>query len=585
MITLEQNYRKGFGMMFIYIITLLVIAIPAVADDDIEVEGIVEAVSTDNLTVQGIVFYVDGNTEIENDEGDEIDLSDIMVGDYAEVEAELQADSTYLATEIEIEDHQSGDEIEVEGIISDLGSDFLIVAGTTFFVDANTEIKDDDDGDIPFSDLMVGDEVEVEAIRQADSTYLALEIERENDTNQDEVEVTAPIDSIFADSLLIGGIQFYVDANTRIEDDDDNPIAFSELQVGMLVEAEGHLQNDGNVLAKKIEVEDFFNDELEVKGPIDSLATDYLVVLGTRFNVDASTVVLDDDNMPIPYQSLTVGLVVEVRADLQANGDWLATRIKIEDDENNDLEIKAVIDQLNGSTLEAGGRLYLTDGNTMVLDNFNNPIDFADLQVGMLVEIKAIILVNGDLLATKIKIEDSPNFSTITGSVTNISSSQISINQPQFNITSATIVLDENYNIVPISNIVVGNTVTLWADNSGQPTAMQIRITSGSITGINNPEAGLIDLYELGQNYPNPFNPSTTIPLEIKQSGFVELTIYNLLGQKVRTLQSATLAAGSYRLNWDGLNDQGNAIAGGVYYYRLTIEGNTAASRKMIYLK
>jgi len=585
MSTQKQNYRNGFGMMFIFILMAVFFSMSALADDDIEVEGIVEAVSTNNLTVQGIVFYVDENTEIENDEGDEIDLSDIMVGDFAEVEAEIQPDSSWLATEIEIEDHHLGNEIEVEGIISDLGSDFLVVAGTTFFVDSNTEIKDDEDGDIPFSDLMIGDEVEVEAVRQADSTYLAEEIERENESNQNEVEVTAPIDSIFADSLLIGGIQFYVDSNTRIEDDDDNPIAFSDLQVGMLVEAEGYLQNDGTVLAKEIEVEDFFNNELEVEGPIDSLETNYLVVLGTRFNVDAATAVLDDDNIPIPYQSLTIGLEVEVRADLQANGEWLAIRIKVEDDDNDALEIKAVIDQLNGSNLEAGGRLFLTDGSTLVLDNFNSPINFSDLQVGMLVEIDARLLANGDLLAIKIKIEDSPNFSTISGSVTNISSSQISIDQPQFNITGATIILDENYNIVPTSNIAIGNTVTLWADNSGQPTAMQIRITSESITGINNPEAGLIDLYELGQNYPNPFNPSTTIPLKVTQSGFVEITIYNMLGQKMRTLQSGTLAAGNYRLSWNGLNDQGNTIAGGVYYYRLTVEGNSVASRKMIYLK
>ena len=74
----------------------------------------------------------------------------------------------------------------------------------------------------------------------------------------------------------------------------------------------------------------------------------------------------------------------------------------------------------------------------------------------------------------------------------------------------------------------------------------------------------------LFQNYPNPFNPSTTIRFALPIAGNTELLIYNMLGEKVKTLIDRRLAAGSYTLEWDGTNATGDPVASGVYVYRLT---------------
>lgn len=90
--------------------------------------------------------------------------------------------------------------------------------------------------------------------------------------------------------------------------------------------------------------------------------------------------------------------------------------------------------------------------------------------------------------------------------------------------------------------------------------------------------------FEVRQNYPNPFNSSTTIELDLPIEAVVSADIYNVLGHKVRSLESETLAPGQYRLEWDGCNDAGDTVASGVYFYVL-IADDYYAIRKMLHLK
>jgi len=95
--------------------------------------------------------------------------------------------------------------------------------------------------------------------------------------------------------------------------------------------------------------------------------------------------------------------------------------------------------------------------------------------------------------------------------------------------------------------------------------------------------------FSLSQNYPNPFNPSTTIKFKIQSSRFkvpipTTLKIYDVLGEKVRTLVDEPKLAGDYSVAWDGKNDNGEQLASGVYFYQLIVGGYTSA-KKMVLLK
>ncbi len=100
-------------------------------------------------------------------------------------------------------------------------------------------------------------------------------------------------------------------------------------------------------------------------------------------------------------------------------------------------------------------------------------------------------------------------------------------------------------------------------------------------------DPGLPTQFNLAQNYPNPFNPSTIINYSVPSSTNsvnVVLEVFNLLGQKVRTLVNEPKPSGSHGVQWDGKNDAGELLASGVYVYRLRA-GDFVASKKMAFVR
>lgn len=106
----------------------------------------------------------------------------------------------------------------------------------------------------------------------------------------------------------------------------------------------------------------------------------------------------------------------------------------------------------------------------------------------------------------------------------------------------------------------------------------------GYVTGVNDNVKMQPLSYRLEQNFPNPFNPETRIYFEIPQSHQVKVLIYNILGQKVRSLVNDNFNAGHHIINWDGRDDYGNIVPTGVYLYRIKA-GEFIACKKMLMMK
>ncbi|MFH1891147.1 MAG: T9SS type A sorting domain-containing protein [Candidatus Zixiibacteriota bacterium] len=88
--------------------------------------------------------------------------------------------------------------------------------------------------------------------------------------------------------------------------------------------------------------------------------------------------------------------------------------------------------------------------------------------------------------------------------------------------------------------------------------------------------------YSLAQNYPNPFNPTTVISYNLPSASHVRLSVYNLLGQNVRTLVDGESTAGAHREIWDATDDGGNPVASGVYFYRLETTDFTQTKKMLL---
>ena len=98
-------------------------------------------------------------------------------------------------------------------------------------------------------------------------------------------------------------------------------------------------------------------------------------------------------------------------------------------------------------------------------------------------------------------------------------------------------------------------------------------------TPILDVEHVIPEQYVLQQNYPNPFNPVTKIKFSIPQASKIELSVYNILGQKIAVLVEGFKAAGEYQFNWKPTN-----LASGVYLYVLNT-GNTRIVKRMTLIK
>ncbi|MBL7148511.1 MAG: T9SS type A sorting domain-containing protein [Candidatus Cloacimonetes bacterium] len=89
----------------------------------------------------------------------------------------------------------------------------------------------------------------------------------------------------------------------------------------------------------------------------------------------------------------------------------------------------------------------------------------------------------------------------------------------------------------------------------------------------------------LHQNYPNPFNPSTTIYYNIIEAGNVSIEVFNIKGQKVKTLVNEKLPAGEHSTIWNGRDSNNKRVGSGVYFYKLNVNGKTEAVKKCLLLK
>ena len=95
---------------------------------------------------------------------------------------------------------------------------------------------------------------------------------------------------------------------------------------------------------------------------------------------------------------------------------------------------------------------------------------------------------------------------------------------------------------------------------------------------------GIPSQFSLNQNFPNPFNPSTTISYDLPEKTFVNLTIYNIMGSKIRTLIDFEQDIGNKLVVWDSKDDFGNSVSAGIYLYSIKTN-NFLESKKMVLLK
>ncbi len=106
-----------------------------------------------------------------------------------------------------------------------------------------------------------------------------------------------------------------------------------------------------------------------------------------------------------------------------------------------------------------------------------------------------------------------------------------------------------------------------------------------NLVGVDDPDPQTLPvIFEVDQNYPNPFNPATKIDYRLPRRSHVTIEVYNVLGQKVRTVVDRVESAGTHTIIWDGKSESGQAVASGIYLYRFQA-GEYIETKKMLLLQ
>ncbi len=116
------------------------------------------------------------------------------------------------------------------------------------------------------------------------------------------------------------------------------------------------------------------------------------------------------------------------------------------------------------------------------------------------------------------------------------------------------------------------------------PVTLLMRATVNTLTAVHEIDNKIPEDFILSQNYPNPFNPSTTIKYALPKESNVSLKVFDILGKEVASLVDETQHAGTYNVEWKGINNRGENLTSGIYLYKLSVNGKSF-TRKMLFVK
>ncbi len=365
-------------------------------------------------------------------------------------------------------------EFELEGLVTDLGDNFIAVSGREIVVTPNTEVEDEADHPIRLSDINVGDRVHVRGVVR-EGVPVAVRIELKGD-HPDEIEFVGLIEEILDRAIVMFGRTLHVVADTEILNEDGRVIPFSELRAGMAAAVKVRIEGDKLVLRRvKLRTSDRF--EFEIRGTVREIS-DRGFVLGHHFTAAAhdslfsvihfiavtpDTEFIGPGGVPAKFSDLKVGDHVLVHGFFSLEGVATARRVKIGDRPTpREFEVEGFIRELGDRVLVVAGMKILVTEDTRILGIDNEPIEFGMLEVGVYVEIHGFVRDDGTPVARLIEIEDPEKVEiSVSGEVQRKGDDVLVVRHIPFQITDRTEIFDERGDPFPFERIQVGMFVSI----------------------------------------------------------------------------------------------------------------------------
>jgi len=318
---------------------------------NLKFEGNITAIDYTNTTVTvGSKFVLtDANTRFEDVDSEPIPFTNFAIGQYIEVKANTQPDDSILAVELEQKNPESAPthNTALRGKLEEInvGAGTLVVAGTNISTNGSTQVLDQFNASTTLDTFSIGDPLEIEGLLQPDSSILATKVKRENDTVGggggvvDDVRVFGTIDSLDSgtNSLVVVGQTVTTNGSTAFLSGAGATITFGDLTVGATTEVEGFLQQDGSVLATRVQLEAVGRPRAAVSvivyGPVIAVnnPVNTIKIRNKTIQVNGGTVFRNAYGSPITFGSIITGDYIGVGGDGQVGNTVLAVDARRED--------------------------------------------------------------------------------------------------------------------------------------------------------------------------------------------------------------------------------------------------------------
>ncbi|MDX2174937.1 MAG: DUF5666 domain-containing protein [Candidatus Sumerlaeia bacterium] len=408
---------------------------------DIEARVNSVSVSDNTITIGGVTVAINGLTKLEDDDNNTLTLGDFTPGDFAETEGCYQPDGSYLAAKVEKRmqdpDDDSDCESKIEGpvTVADPAAGSWVIAGVTVTAGPGVEYEDAAGNPVAATAFTVGIFAEAEGCYQPDGSLLAREIELSDGTpggggstppsNRCEQEFSGVVNSANETSgtLVLGGRTVATDSRTAFLDDNNQPTTFAAFQPGVFAEAEGCIQGDGSLLARKVKLDDDADPAgtgcgFEHEGAIGAIdgGARTMTIRGMLVRTTAGTEFRSRAGAPIAFEDFAAGDYAEAEGCVADDGSLAAREVKLRaedfsDDPGDDdaagcgQELRGIAAAIDGASMsfELNGVVVFATAGTEIKEDGGAPLAFSALANGDGLKAEGCIRPDGSLLAGEIE--------------------------------------------------------------------------------------------------------------------------------------------------------------------------------------
>jgi len=279
----------------------------------------------------------------------------------------------------------------------------ITVMGQVVDVDPATVIMDDKlvpPVPMTFAGLLVGDTVHVQANATPlpDGSFMAVQLDRENEQELEDVEIRAAIDAITPNGL--GGGTFVVswmtvtaDATTAILRRKATVMSFADLAVGKIVEVKGKTQAAGVFLASRVKIEDALDRKnVDVTAGVHGLGDDFVMEMGQKVKLGKNTVIFGRHNKKLSFAEIQLEDRVHVEAVEHVGGVLVSKKLTDDRAAARGKHVAGRIQAKTADTIKVGGKVFQIPAATQMEDRLGRKVGLNKLRRGMEVEVEFITI-------------------------------------------------------------------------------------------------------------------------------------------------------------------------------------------------